>query len=106
MDVAPTPNKKAQKFAFDFGVMVTHINGRDLATLFRENSTRNDDPRKFGYYLAFQSTGAGVSWWDDHDPGREPVRLPDTEVSLDVTRTGKVKGGYMEMSKSRSFVAS
>jgi hypothetical protein len=37
------------------------------------------DPEKFGYYMAMQAMGHGVSWFDDHKDF--PIEFPDIECS-------------------------
>lgn len=85
-DIAPRTSTKARTAANKLAREIEKINGARLDTLYgRAESApgkhyREPTPESFGFGLAMQALGHGVSWRDDHpDAG---IKLPYTEFYL------------------------
>jgi hypothetical protein len=77
MDEAPRTNVAAKKAAMDLADRISLMNGsRTLQQLFMDAVSvgGSNDPFAFGHYLAMQSLGSGVSWFDDNP--EFPLNLP------------------------------
>jgi len=72
MDVAPPTSRNAYKHAEFVAKQIERENRKSLGELYvkaAEIGGRHDkspNPGDFGYYLAMESMGHGVSWYDDH----------------------------------------
>lgn len=76
MDQAPGTNKAAKVAAADLAKTIERRNSKSLEDLFRDAVAAGgeDNSDKFGHYLAMQSLGHGVSWFDDNP--EFPLDLP------------------------------
>jgi len=79
LDTADPPPDEVEDFAKKLYTATTKANGFSLSTFFSETEDTSD-PQRFGYYIAMEAQGHGVSWFDDHEgaPGR-PLKLPYVE---------------------------
>jgi|SRR5579859_987847 len=86
MDVAPSTPHRAREAARALASRIEVMNGANLPVLYDRairtpgKHYREPTPRDFGYGLAMQSLGHGVSWFDDHP--RFPLKLPHIEFYL------------------------
>lgn len=93
MDVAPENPEDVQEWGTRFIQTVERLNDKDIRLLYEEAAgagTPSDHrteptPETFGHYLAMQSLGHGVSWYDDHpEPSGGAIRLPNVETAVAV----------------------
>jgi hypothetical protein len=94
MDVAPDTSDEAKMFAAVLAGRIQEMNGKSLLFLIRDAAIADginpdecyDQPvgrrghtycEMFGHYLAMQSLGHGVSWFDDHE--KFPLKTPLVE---------------------------
>jgi hypothetical protein len=88
MDVAPeTPAHvmdEARKLAIAFETENGGANVTDLMSRAAEADDEEPEPNEFGYGLAMQAMGEGVSWFDDHK--RFPIKFPRFEAHWDGER--------------------
>lgn len=81
-DYAPEPPPAAYALAGELWAGLHYVNGvsvYSLAERAREADGTDPDPEEFGFCLAMQAMGHGVSWFDDH--GRFGIAFPHMEVS-------------------------
>jgi hypothetical protein len=89
-DIAPAPPAEAAQLASQLVQAIEKDGGRNIADLYQLHAEapgrhdREPEPREFGYYLAMQSVGHGVSWFDDH-PEVEGVELRVPYAGIGVT---------------------
>ena len=96
MDVAPPTNEDARQVVAGWVDKLEAANGASLDVLYERAAAANNNaiaegsnfneasPKDFGYTLAMEAMGHGVSWTDDHAPHGLKKRLPDLESWLDV----------------------
>lgn len=81
MDVAPKTPRAAEHAARQLATRIEELNGQTLERLYRRAVTargiHREEPtqRLFGHYLAMESLGHGVSWFDDHPTFK--LKLPN-----------------------------
>jgi hypothetical protein len=72
MEVAPATSASAKKHAKEIATRIERDNGKSLGELYAMAAeapgrhSKDPNPYDFGHYIAMQSMGHGVSWYDDH----------------------------------------
>lgn len=91
-DVAPATPDEILDGADQFLDSLEKLNRASIGELYREAAaapgrhSREPDPEEFGYYMAMQSMGHGVGWYDDHPtPTGGEFSHPDVEVHVEVS---------------------
>ena len=79
------PLEEVREFVAAFYSATSRLNRFSLGDFFDQYAGA-PDPEIFGYYIAMQAAGTGVSWWDDNRVMRSGSRhkkltLPDVEAS-------------------------
>lgn len=100
----PEPPDTLNNFAFNFGVSVMEKNrGKTLDSLYEEallapgKHLRPPTAREFGYYLAMEALGSGVSWDDNHPKPRGGyAKVPDVEILVGLEDPDDEDSAYLE----------
>jgi hypothetical protein len=96
-DIAPPPDDETLEFAIEVGLAIEAANGGEtLDELYhrakkagRAYGKGSGDPEVFGYYLAMESLGHGVSWLDDwNTPAGGWFKIPRTEFYMSCDEDG------------------
>lgn len=81
MDVAPNTPRSAMQSAVRLAKQIMSLNGLSMSALYYLASNisgyryKEPDPEDFGYSIAMQAVGHGVSWKDNHpDP---KIKIPN-----------------------------
>jgi hypothetical protein len=77
--------EEVREFSAAFYAATKRLNRFSLEDFFFQHRDTSD-PELFGYYIAMQASGHGVSWWDDDRPMRsgsdkKKLVLPHVEAS-------------------------
>lgn len=92
MDISPKPNAEAKRAAKKLAAEIEKIYGMDLSAIYTiaasepGRHTRQATLRDFGFTIAMEALGHGVSWQDDHPSFRVNGKVfdpPHIEFYLD-----------------------
>jgi hypothetical protein len=82
-DSAPEPPEELNDFAMKFGLDLSEVNGNKMLwEMAQDSDVSEDELEDFGYYIAMESLGHGVSWADSHDD--HDLKVPSTEVHFEL----------------------
>jgi len=57
--------------------------GKTLYELAKQAKVPDSELSQFGYYIALEAQGTGMSWWEDH-AGSRKFKIPSVEFQLEL----------------------